>query len=345
MNKKLLITVCVSVFTAQIQAQSFGDFLNQAAKVLGVETSSNQKTTTTQTTQTSNTQTTTPASGGKVINSGGTTTTTATGDKGAVKGSTSGTSTTSGGKVGVGTGGASTTTTTTTSSSSTSGSSGGLGGIIGGVVGAVTGGGGGFTENEAGNAIKQALAQGITNGVNIVSLTNGYYGNNLIKIPFPKEVQVVATTLQSIGAGSLIDKLVLQMNRSAEGAAKEALPIFTNAITQMTVTDAINIVSNKQSDAATQFLKRATYNQLKAKFNPKIKIALDKTGTPAIWNTITSTYNKVPFVRPVNTDLTDYVTGKALDGLFVVVGQQEAKIRKDPAAQTTALLQKVFGGK
>lgn len=349
MNKKAIVVVCVSVFAMQTQAQSFGDFLNQAAKVLGVESSSTQNSSSTKTAPASNTQTTTPASGGKVINSSGTsTTTTATGDKGTVKGNTTNTSTTTGGKVGVGTGGASTTTTTTTTSSSnstgSSSSGGGLGGIIGGVVGAVTGGGG-FTEGEAGNAIKQALTQGITNGVNIVSLTNGYYGNNLIKIPFPKEVQVVATTLQSIGAGSLIDKLVLQMNRSAEGAAKEALPIFTNAITQMTVTDAVNIVSNKQSDAATQFLKRVTYNQLKAKFNPKIKGALDKTGTPAIWNTITSTYNKVPFVRPVNTDLTDYVTGKALDGLFIVVGQQEAKIRKDPAAQTTALLQKVFGGK
>lgn len=315
----MLLASTIAV-TFSSNAQSFGDIFNRAAKVLGVEVPASQQN----------------------QNSGSKTTTTNTQNPPSTSTSpspkTNTSNTSSGGKVGMGTSGSSSSSTTTSSSQS------GLGGVLGGVVGAVAGGSvGGFTENEAASAIKQALTNGITNGVNIVSLTNGYYGNNLIKIPFPKEVEVVATTLRSIGAGSLIDKLVLQMNRSAEGAAKEALPIFANAITKMTINDAINIVSNQQSDAATQFLKRGTYNQLKAAFNPKIKSALDKTGTPAIWNTISSTYNKVPLVKPINTDLTDYVTGKALDGLFVVVGQQEAKIRKDPAAQTTALLQKVFG--
>lgn len=308
MKKTVLILVCTTTVTINSNAQSWGDILGN---ILGTSSSSSPKSTNTSTQKPSAPTTTTPGSSASRP-------------------------------------GAGTSTPTSSSTQQTGTGNTNLGGILGTVVGAATNsaskGGASFTETEAANAIKQALTKGITNGVNVVSLTNGYYGNNLIKIPFPKEVQTVATTLQSIGAGSLVDKLVLQMNRSAEGAAKEALPIFSNAITQMTITDAINIVSNKQQDAATQFLKRATYTPLKAAFRPKIKAALDKTGTPAIWTKITSTYNKVPFVSPVNTDLTDYVTGKALDGLFIVVGQQEAKIRKDPAAQTTSLLQKVFGG-
>ncbi|HEY0262311.1 MAG TPA: DUF4197 domain-containing protein, partial [Chitinophagales bacterium] len=127
--------------------------------------------------------------------------------------------------------------------------------------------------------------------------------------------------------------------------ATQALPIFGNAITKMSISDAVNLVTSKQQDAATQFLKSATYTQLKTAFKPPIQAALDKTGTPAAWTKVTSTYNKViPFTQPVNTDLTDYVTGKALDGLFVMVAQEEAKIRSNPAAQTTDLLKKVFGG-
>ena len=134
------------------------------------------------------------------------------------------------------------------------------------------------------------------------------------------------------------------MNRSAEGAAKQALPIFGSAITNMSISDAVNLVTNKQQDAATQFLKTATYTQLKTAFKPQIQAALDKTGTPAAWTKVTEMYNKViPFAQPINTDLTDYVTVKALDGLFVMIAQEEAKIRSNPAAQTTDLLKKVFG--
>lgn len=200
-----------------------------------------------------------------------------------------------------------------------------------------------FTQNEAGQAIKEALTKGITSGVNVLSATNGYYGNNLVKIPFPQQAQIVENTLRQVGAGSLVDNFVLQMNRSAEGAAKQALPIFTQAITNISINDAIALVTSGKQDAATTFLKAATYNSLKAAFKPQIQASLDKTGTPALWKKVTTTYNKVPLVKPVNTDLTDYVTGKALDGLFVMVAQEEAKIRKNPAAQTTSVLQKVFG--
>ena len=241
--------------------------------------------------------------------------------------------------------------TETNTSSGTSGSStktGGLGNVLGGVVSTVTGAAtsgsaAGFTQTEAANAIKEALTKGITKGVDLVSVTNGYYGNPSIKIPFPQEVRIVESTLRKIGAGSMIDKFILQMNRSAEQAAKQATPIFVNSIKQMTLTDAINIVNNQQSDAATRFLQRTTTNQLVSAFRPSIKSALDKTYTTSIWSQIMTTYNRVPFVQKVNPDLTDFVTRKALDGLFFMVAKEEAKIRKDPAARTTDILQKAFG--
>jgi hypothetical protein len=237
-------------------------------------------------------------------------------------------------------------TSTSTTSSSTTGTStsgGGIGDVIGSVLGGATGGG--YSQGDAANAIKDALLNGITNGVKIVSVKDGYFGNSLIKIPFPTEAQPIVSALQMVGAGSLVDKLVLQINRSAEDAAVEATPIFVNSIKQLTISDAVNIVSNQQSDAATQFLKRTTNEQLVAAFRPKIKGVLDKTMTTQLWSQIMGTYNQIPFVQKINPDLTDFVTRKALDGLFVMVAKEEAKIRKDPMAQTTDILKKVFGKK
>lgn len=239
------------------------------------------------------------------------------------------------------TGSSTSTTTTSTGTSTTSG--GGIGDVIGTVLGGATGGG--YSQGDAANAIKDALLNGITNGVKIVSVKDGYFGNSLIKIPFPTEAQPIVSALQMIGAGSLVDKLVLQINRSAEEAAVQATPIFVNSIKQLTIADAVNIVSNQQTDAATQFLKRTTNEQLVAAFRPKIKGVLDKTMTTQLWSEIMGTYNQIPFVQKINPDLTDFVTRKALDGLFVMVAKEEAKIRKDPMAQTTDILKKVFGKK
>jgi hypothetical protein len=221
--------------------------------------------------------------------------------------------------------GSSTTSTTTNTGSSTS-SGGGIGDVIGTVLGGATGGG--TSQGDAANAIKDALLNGITNGVKIVSVKDGYFGNSLIKIPFPTEAQPIVSALQMIGAGSLVDKLVLQINRSAEEAAVQATPIFVNSIKQLTIADAVNIVSNQQTDAATQFLKRTTNEQLVATFRPKIKGVLDKTMTTQLWSQIMSTYNQIPFVQKINPDLTDFVTRKALDGLFVMVAKEEAKLEK-----------------
>jgi hypothetical protein len=233
------------------------------------------------------------------------------------------------------------TTNTNTQTTPTTGSKGG----IGTVIQTVTGGSGAanFTQTEAANAIKEALTKGITAAVDKVSVTDGFFKNNFIKIPFPQDAKAVESALRQIGLGSMIDNLVLSLNRAAESAAKQATPIFVNSIKQMTITDAINIVNNKQTDAATRFLERTTTEQLVVSFKPAIKTALDKTLATKYWSDIMTRYNKIPFVRKVNTDLPDYATRKAISGLFYMVAQEEAKIRKDPKAAASSIIEKVFG--
>jgi len=203
--------------------------------------------------------------------------------------------------------------------------------------------GGSFTADEAGQAIKEALTKGITHGVDLVSVTDGYFKNPTIKIPFPPDAQRVEDGLRTIGLGAKVDQAVESFNHAAENAAKAATPIFINSIKQLTINDAISLVNNKQQDAATQFLKKTTTDQLVAAFKPSIKDALDKVGATKYWSDIMTEYNKIPFHGRVETDLPEYVTRKAIDGLFYMVAQEEAKIRKDPMAQTSDLLKKVFG--
>ncbi len=239
------------------------------------------------------------------------------------------TNTGKGGKMGTDNGSSTTTTTTSTT-----------GKIIDNLTGGATSS---ITQLDAASAIKDALSKGITTGVNKVSVTDGYFGNSLIKIPFPQDVQIVESTLRSFGMGSMIDNLVLSLNRAAENAAVQAGPIFLNSIKQMTITDALNIVGNQQPDAATQFLQRTTTESLVGAFKPSIKTALDNILATRYWSDITTYYNKIPFVSPVNTDLPDYVTRKATSGLFLMIAQEEAKIRKDPVGTGSAIVDKVFG--
>lgn len=280
-----------------------------------------------------NTQSVAPGTGstngGKGASMGGSTTTSnSTGNTTTTTTNTGTTPTGKGGSMGG-------TTTTTTNSTTTTG-----GNILTDVLG---GGTGDITQLDAASAIKDALSKGITTGVNKVSVTDGYFGNSLIKIPFPQDVQIVESTLRSFGMGGMIDDLVLSLNRSAEQAAGQAGPIFLNSIKQMTITDALNIVGNQQPDAATQFLQRVTTESLVGAFKPSIKGALDKTLATKYWSDITGYYNKIPFVSPVNSDLPDYVTRKAISGLFVMIAQEEAKIRKNPVATGSAIVDKVFG--
>ncbi len=203
-------------------------------------------------------------------------------------------------------------------------------------------GGGSVTQAEIVKGLKQALHFGISNGAQKVSLKDGFFKNAKIKIPFPPEVTKVGNTLRDLGMGKMVDNVVLSLNRAAEDASKSAKDIFVTAIKQMTIQDAMGILKGEQ-DAATQFLKRTTSQQLTTAFQPVIKRSLDKVDATKYWDDVFTRYNKIPMVKKqVNTDLTGYVTEKALDGLFVMVAQEEAKIRKDPLARTTDILKRVF---
>jgi hypothetical protein len=203
--------------------------------------------------------------------------------------------------------------------------------------------GGAVTQSDAASAIRQALINGIQTGVSMVAKTDGYFGNPEIKIPLPSELQPVDEALRMVGAGEMVDKLVLQLNRSAEQAATQATPIFLSSINQLTINDAVAIISNQQQDAATQFLKRSTTEQLVSAFKPQIRNVLDQIKTDVIYSDVIDYYNKIPFVSPVNSDLSDYVTRRALDGLFVMIAKEEAKIRQNPSAQASSILSRVFG--
>jgi hypothetical protein len=142
--------------------------------------------------------------------------------------------------------------------------------------------------------------------------------------------------------GKQVDETVLSINRAAEDAAKGAKDIFIDAIKNMSVRDAINIVKGN-NDAATVYLKDNTSPQLNEKFRPVIKASLDKVEATKHWEELITAYNRIPFVKKMNPNLTEYVTGKAIDGLFIMIAKEEARIRKDPMARTSDLLKKVFG--
>jgi len=201
---------------------------------------------------------------------------------------------------------------------------------------------GGLTEKDAAAGIKEALIKGTEQGVKTVSNLNGYFGNPEIKIPFPPEAKEIESKLRAIGLGDKVDEVVLSINRAAEDAAKEAKPIFVAAIKNMSITDAINIVKG-ENNAATKYLDKNTSPELNTKFQPPIKSSLDKVEATKHWTEVIDLYNKIPFVKKMNPNLTEYVTKKAIEGLFVMVAKEELKIRKDPVARTTDLLKKVFG--
>lgn len=200
----------------------------------------------------------------------------------------------------------------------------------------------GFTEKEAVDGIKEALVKGIGESVNLVSVLNGYFGNPEIKIPFPEDARAVESKLRAMGMGKQVDDAILSINRAAEDAATEAKPIFVNAITGMSIGDAIGIVKG-EDNAATAYLRKTTSEELRTKFQPVIRNSLDKVQATRYWSDLINTYNKIPFVHEVNPDLSAYAASKAIDGLFIMIAKEEKKIRKDPLARTSDLLKKVFG--
>lgn len=218
-----------------------------------------------------------------------------------------------------------------------------IGDIVKDVVNDVTGKQGtGLTNDEVVNGLKEALTIGTNNSTAKASKLDGFYKNPLIKIPFPPEIKEVETTAKQLGLQKQVDKFVLTLNRAAETAAKDAAPIFVNAVKGMTIADGFQIL-NGGNNAATTYLRTKTESQLKVKFKPVVQKATAKVQLTRYWNPIASAYNKIPLIRKVNPDLNEYVTDKAIEGLFKLIAQEEVKIRTDANAQVTSLLQKVFG--
>ncbi len=203
--------------------------------------------------------------------------------------------------------------------------------------------GSGLSENEIIGGLKEALSVGIKNGATQASSLDGFLKNEAIKLMLPPELQRAEATLRKLGLGSEVDKFIVSLNRAAEDAAKESIPIFTSAITSMSVKDALGIL-NGADTAATAYLKKTTNTGLYDAFFPVIEKTLDKNDATRYYTDLATAYNKVPLVKKINPDLKQYATQKAMDGLYHLVGEEEKKIRKDPAARVTQVLKKVFGG-
>ena len=206
------------------------------------------------------------------------------------------------------------------------------------------------------SGLKSSLDVGIEKAVGLLSVENAFYGNEALKILLPAEANQIIENIKLIPGGEdLVNRAVLSLNRSAEDAVKEATPIFKNAIRNMSITDAGNILFGSDS-AATEYLRQATYQELKTAFAPKVKASLDKplvagVSTNETWTTLSDAYNKVANtmvakiagLKPVNISLEEYATQKALDALFVKVAEEEKAIRTDPVARVNDILKRVFG--
>ncbi|QRQ99993.1 DUF4197 domain-containing protein [Dyadobacter sandarakinus] len=199
----------------------------------------------------------------------------------------------------------------------------------------------GLSENEVVKGLKEALNVGATKGATEASRVDGFFKNELIKIAVPPEAQKVAETLRKMGLGEQVDKFTLSLNRAAEDAAKKSRPIFVKAITSMTVPDALGILKGSD-DAATQYLRKSTNDELFKTFSPVVDSTLKLNKATEYYADIVKTYNQLPFVKKVDPDLKSYATQKTIDGLYVLIAQEEKKIREDPVARVTDTLKKVF---
>lgn len=194
---------------------------------------------------------------------------------------------------------------------------------------------------EIGSGLKEALKKGVDEQVQKLTAVDGFYKNEAVKILLPEELQKVDKTLRKMGMASLADEGIKVLNRAAEDAVKEATPIFTNAIMNMSFTDAKNILMGADN-SATQYLQRTTTSPLYSKFSPVVSQSLDKVGANEVWAKIIDKYNSLPLVSKVNPNLTDYVTNKALDGVFTMIAVEEKNIRTNLSSRSSDLLKKVF---
>ncbi len=199
----------------------------------------------------------------------------------------------------------------------------------------------GLSSAEISTALKQALNLGVEEGIDKLSAEDGYFKNELVKILMPEELRKVENVLRSFGLSSLADEGVKLFNRAAEDAVTEAAPIFANAITSMSFDDAKNILLSGDN-AATDYLEFKTSEQLYQAFEPKVQASLGKVGADKVWNKLITSYNMFTG-KNITTDLNQYVTQEALNGVFKMVAEKESNIRDNAVFRTTSVLQDVFG--
>lgn len=200
------------------------------------------------------------------------------------------------------------------------------------------------TEAEAGSGIKEALNNGIKNAVSTLNKPDAFFKSELYKVLLPPDAQKMEKTLRDLGMGKMCDDAIFAINRGAEDAVGYAVPIFVDAIKEMTITDALKLVRGEKN-AATEYFRAKTSAKLKAAFTPVIDSSLEKTNATKYYGDAVNRYNKVPFVKKMNPDLADYVAERALFALFDMIAKEEANIRANPLARTSDLLKKVFGSK
>jgi len=199
-----------------------------------------------------------------------------------------------------------------------------------------------LSASDIGSGLKEALMIGAKNAAMNASQINGFYKNPLIFIPFPPQAKQMEDVLIRIGLKSQVEKFIMTMNRAAEQAAKKAAPIFLKAIEGLSFQDAVNILKGP-NDAATKYLERKTSGELTRAFKPVVKQAIDQVGLAKLWSPLAKQYNRIPLMGDVNPNLDDYVTERAVAGLFKLIAGEEAKIRKNPAARVNDILRRVFG--
>ncbi len=214
-----------------------------------------------------------------------------------------------------------------------------LGGLIKKTTNSLSGGG--LSQEDIGNGLKEALDAGVGKAVDFLSAKDGYY-KSPYKILLPEEaIQVVDKVKMVPGFENVEDELVERLNRAAELAAAKAKPIFISAIKQMTFKDAMSILMGEKN-AATQYLEKTTNKPLFSEFMPVIQTSLDEVNAREYWRSVIQAYNKIPFVKKVNPELDEYVTQKALDGMYSLIEKKELDIRKNQSSRTSDLLTKVF---
>jgi len=202
--------------------------------------------------------------------------------------------------------------------------------------------GGNPGDSKTASGLKEALRIGTDHAVDLTGATDGFFKNEAIKILMPEKIRTVEKGLRMAGMGAKLDEFELSMNRAAEKAAPAARGIFKDALTQMTFDDARKILTGGNT-SATEYFKAKTSERLTAAFKPTVESAMDETGVVQQYKQLMGGIPSLPFGRSQSFDITDYVVGKALDGLFYMVAQEETKIRTNPAAQITPLLKEVFG--